>query len=354
MKIIITADIHFGYKDLKDTIWAVEAIRDYAKENDIEKVFVLGDLFHNRKSLDIDVLSGVYEFLNSAKYEYDQEWVAFPGNHDMFLKTSWEINSLKPLEHVLTIADTFSKFDIYGKSFWVIPFLHYETTYMEVLNKINDKATEDDILLTHIGASGAKMNECFLIKNWNMVDFKGTKFKRIFAGHFHCYQELGKLMYCGSPIPLRFDEGVVDHGFVVYDVDINECEFIKTFEVGEKKNKPPDYLTITDDFDGSFDGDKVRVVLSKDYTENELDTMRQTYVEKGASSVQWMKQKEEQTDIQLDEEGGIFGSPEEMFAKFVEYDKPEGDLDVGMLMELNKKVAIEANDIISNREEDDV
>jgi DNA repair exonuclease SbcCD nuclease subunit len=354
MKIIITADIHFGYKDLKDTIWAVETIRDYAKEHGIEKVFILGDLFHNRKSLDIDVLSAVYGFLNSATHEYHQDWIAFPGNHDMFLKTSWDINSLKPLEHVLTVVDIFSEIHLYDRVFWVIPFIHYEAAYMKVLNEINEKASKNDILLTHIGASGAKMNECFLIKNWNMVDFKSTKFKRVFAGHFHCYQELGKLTYCGSPIPLRFDEGVVDHGFVVFDIDSDECEFIKTFEVGEKASKPPDYVTITDDFVGSFNGDKVRVILSKDYTENELDTMRRIYIEEGASTVQWMKRKEEQTEILLDEESGAFGSPEEMFVKFVDHDKPGGDLDVEMLMQLNKKVAVEANDIIANREEDDV
>jgi DNA repair exonuclease SbcCD nuclease subunit len=356
MRIIITADIHFGYKDIQHTLWAVKTIREYADEHAIDTVIVLGDLFHNRKSLDVDVLSYVYNFFDETKSKYNQDWLCFPGNHDMFLKNSWDINSLSPLKHVLTIVESYSKLEIGGHTFWVIPFINYEPAYMEVLNRINDKAAAGDILLTHIGAQGAKLNECFLIKNWNMINFNETKFGRVYAGHFHCYQNVGgKLVYCGSPIPLRFDEGAVDHGFLVVDLDDDHKEeFVTTFSVGAQDNRPPNYLTLTDDPDQSVDpeGDKVRVLLTKDYTEHELDEMRDALIEKGAVSVQWMKPKEESVELPVQEENPMFGSPSEMFVKFVEHDNPK-DLDPEFLFALNDKIAAEANEIIANMESDD-
>ena len=61
MKIIITADIHNGVpKRLDDCIWSMRTIRNYAYENDIGVILILGDLFHDRYSLDIDILTQVY------------------------------------------------------------------------------------------------------------------------------------------------------------------------------------------------------------------------------------------------------------------------------------------------------
>ncbi len=349
MKIILTADTHFGYKNTAHTLWAVRTMREYAASHGIEQVFILGDLFHNRKSLDVDTLGVVYDFFDETTFKYEQEWLCFPGNHDMFLKNSWEVNSLRPLRHVLKVVESYSRLEVGGRRFWVIPFINYEPAYMDVLQKVNERAEENDVLLTHIGATGATLNECFLIKNWSMIEFSWTKFKHIYAGHFHCYQEVGKLTYCGSPIPLRFDEGMVDHGFVVLDLETDEEKFVPIFEVGEREGKPPDYLTVPDDEkDVEVAGDNVRVLLTKDYTEQELDTIREEYMEKGAKSVHWMRQKEEAIDI-ADEIDPMFGSPEEMFVKFLEHDKPE-DLDESFLLELNKSIAVEANDIIASME----
>ena len=205
MKILITADLHAGLSNkLNDIIWSIDIIRKYANKHGIEHVFILGDLFHDRVNIGIDVLHKVHDQLrrscslqaNDRNNERLQTWHCFPGNHDMFLKNSWETNSIHHLAGLINIYEEVTKITLNGMDIHIFPFKHSEYEYMKILKTI--KHGPNDILLTHIGVSKAILNQCFLLRNWSLVNFEETKFKRVFTGHFHCYQEIGKVIYPGS------------------------------------------------------------------------------------------------------------------------------------------------------------
>jgi DNA repair exonuclease SbcCD nuclease subunit len=346
MQIIITADIHNGVpKRTDDCIWAMSTIREYAAENNIHAILVLGDLFHDRFNLDVAVLSKVYDFFDETDRDYDQKWVCFPGNHDMFLKNSWEITSLRPLNRLLDIHEDIKLIKIGDQRFWILPFVHFESAYVSILSKIEAKYEEGDILLTHIGVNGATLNECFLLKNWDIVTFENSPFDRVYTGHFHCTQQVGKnVWYPGSPIPFRFDEGVVDHGFFVYDTEKRDHEFIKTFETGEPERRPPDFLTLTTEMlDQDVEGDNIRIVLDREYSKNELNELRESMIEKGAKSVNWMKHKEKEIDLKKVQSAGIASG--DIFLAWLKHDKPK-DLSEDLLIKINEQIAQEANEKI--------
>ena len=358
MRIIITADIHNGVpRQTDDCIWSMEVIRKYAHENDISAILVLGDLFHDRFSLDIEVFSKVYDFFDETDRNYNQKWLCFPGNHDMFLKNSWKINSLRPLNRLLTVHEDVSLIKIDGHRFWILPFIHFESAYMNILAKIEGKHEEGDVLLTHIGINGATLNECFLLKNWNIVTFEDSPFDRVYTGHFHCMQQVGKnVWYPGSPIPFRFDEGVVDHGFFIYDMESREHEFIKIFEIGPSENRPPDYLTIPqEDIDpDDLPGNKIRVILDREHTGNELDEIRSDLMEQGAVSVSWIRTKEKELDIKKAQlEGANISSIDKMFEAWLEYDDPK-NMNNDLLIKLNDQVVQESKEKIVMEEVEDV
>lgn len=358
MKLIITSDIHFGVPGkLQHSVWAAKVIREYAAKNGIEVVLILGDLYHDRHSIEIQVMNDSFEFFDDLDKNYNQQWVVFPGNHDMFLKNSWKINSVKPLDRLLTIVEDIKCMNVGGQKFWIVPFIHYESVFMDAVAAIEKEATEDDILLTHIGVRGASLNECFLLKNWSTVDFSNTKFKRIYTGHFHCYQHVGaKTWYPGSPIPFRFEEGLVDHGFLVYDTEKNDHTLVKTFEVGKEllphEQPAPDYLTFMDNAITQVDvtGNYARVCLSKDYTANQLSDMRNILLKRGAIDVKWMKSKQEE-DLIIQEKSKISDGLQ-LFEKWVEHDKPD-HLDKLALVDLNKQIVDEGEERISTQEEPD-
>lgn len=353
-KIIITADIHNGVPGkIKDCIWSLDIIRQYADKHKIKDVFVCGDMFHDRVSLGIDILNAVYDQLK-LNIKSGQEWHVFVGNHDMFLKNSWDTNSLHIFGDVAKLYEKIERIELYGHGIHILPFIHYESKYMEELASIEKvREPDDDILLTHVGVCNASLNECFLIKNWSIVTFEQSKFDYVFTGHFHCQQKVGRnVWYPGSPIPFRFDEGLVDHGFLVFDLDSKEVEFVKIFDIcGEfSEYRPADYLTLTKE-DAvkhleSLRGNHVRVQLTEDHTTNELAALRKQLTDGGVLSVHWMIKKKEIDEVAaLHSQLTGVGKPEATFNSWLEKDKPEG-YNLELLRQINKQVMDEAEERI--------
>ncbi len=298
-KIIITADFHFGVPGrLTDILWAAKTIREYCKAANIDTVIILGDLFHDRRSIEIDVLSTVANFFEETANNYHQQWIVFPGNHDMFLRHSWDINSLTTLRKHLTVIEDIKILTIDDTRFWVIPFITYEKPFMKILRKIESQYQDGDILLTHVGVRGATLNTCFLLKDWSTITFENSKFRRVYTGHFHSKQQIGEnVWYPGSPIPFKFDEGDVAHGFYVYDLVEKNHKFINIWKAGEKllphEVQPPQFYTITDDIldkvtSDDIKGGIVRVALQRDYTINERHEIKSRLIDLGAKAVRWM------------------------------------------------------------------
>lgn len=346
MRLIITADIHLGEQGrLDDCIGALCAMRTYADEHDIHHVLVLGDLFHNRININIEVGNAAVDFFRETNENYDQEWFAFPGNHDMFMKNSWRTNSLKMLGDIITLIEQPGLIKIDNNRFWIIPFIHYENVYMKVLREIEEMYQPGDVLLTHIGTANAILNVCFLHKHWSVVNFADSKFDKIFSGHFHCYQEVGdNLWYPGSIIPFNFNEGFVDHGFLIYDTNDRTHEFVNILDIDDFR--PLQFLTITDDDIDRYDvtNAKVRIHSDKHYTDDEFSKIRNGLLNRGAVSVSRMKLKDD--EIILDDniiEGVDLNDDFALLELYYDNDKPE-DIDKSLLKSLNKKVVSTTNE----------
>lgn len=353
-KFIILADVHLGVQGrLQDTLWALRVTREYAKRNSIKYVYVAGDLFHDRKSLDIDVLNAGYCFFKETRQEYDQEWVTSPGNHDMFLKHSWDVNSLIPMSDHLTVINDVKILKFDDVRFWVVPFIYFERAYMRVIDKISEQCQPGDNLLTHVGVRGAELNSCFLLKDWSIVDFENTPFERVYTGHFHTHQKVGKkVWYPGSLIPFKFDEGDVDHGFLVYDTEKRDHVFKNIWDLGAKyfptESAPPQYHTFLDEFllDKEPDDVKncvVRIMATRDHTADEKSQTKNRLMSMGARSVRWMKFKEKAITPKADIRIGIG----DMFKDWLDTDKTNIEsqkLDIGLLRRLNVEIMTEGDE----------
>jgi len=353
MRILVTADIHCGYPNrLKDNIWSMMAMSEYATENGIDKIVCLGDFFHNRDHLTIDVLNVAHSFFKSAK----QEWIMFPGNHDMFMKTSWKINSIRPLEKYATIYNKVTSFKLDGRNFVVVPFIHNEAEYMETIRDLENKHDENSILLTHIGVNNAVNNSCFLLKNWSNVNLSDIKFSLVLSGHFHNYQVIDdKICYPGSPIPFRFDEGMVPHGFLDVDTDTLAVNFIDLREI--RDDCPHDFITVTDEIVEECimanapllnGNDKVRVVLTKEYSQVELEMIRNQVLNEGAKSVSWMKPRLDECEYKIENQVDDGTTP---FIRWLETQN-HSKYDKDLLVNLYESVSEEAEDKYSRLEEE--
>ncbi len=357
-KIVLLADIHFGVPDRTDDIlYACRVAREYCSKMSIDTVVILGDLFHDRKNLGIEILSVVCKFFEECAEQYQQKWIVFPGNHDMFLRHSWSINSLLPLKkHLTVIGDVKQLILDEVRNIWILPFITYEKPYMSVLGHVNQMAENGDVLFTHIGTRGATLNTCFLLKDWSHVDFGATRFSRIYTGHFHSRQQVGQnLWYPGSLIPFKFDEGDVTHGFFVYDTVENSHKFIDIWKAGSKLfpdlPQPPQFYTITDaDLDNPQDWSNgiVRVALAREYNVFEKKTMSEKLLDLGVKSVRWMNptQKVEATITKSAD------PTKNIFETWLAKDAPT-DLDYQTLLKLHSEITVEGDEMYSTMTTDD-
>jgi len=266
----------------------------------------------------------------------------------MFLKNSWEINSLKPLSRYLDCRVNVDRITLGGKRFWIIPFVHHESEYMDILKKVEKRYEDGDILLTHIGVRSAKLNMCFLLQSWSVVDFSNSPFDIVYTGHFHCMQQVGRnVWYPGSPIPFKFDEGDVDHGFFIFDTKTSTHEFVSIWEGTDEG--PPQFLTLDDESiqaktEEEIRNNIVRVALSRDYTHNQLFEMRQHLLDLGANRVRWMHLASKEEKEGIDEAKRIAANAPELFERYIESDKSIGkDYSKQLLIKLNKDIVIEGD-----------
>lgn len=352
MRIAFTADIHIGVPSrLEDIIWALTRVRDYCILHGITEWYNLGDLFHDRDKLDVRDLCTITLFLKETRDRYHINLMAFPGNHDMFLRNSWEINSLIPLGDLIKCYNSVSVFKKGGVRFWVVPFMHYESQYMSVIKKIETSYRPGDVLLTHIGVKSSILNTCFMLKSWSVVEFATSKFDRVYTGHFHTQQQVEhNLWYPGSIIPFKFDEGDVDHGFYVFDTETRTHEFISIWS-GEKDDKtPPQFMTFDDSLISAVNSDDVqgniiRIALTKEYTSNQLLEIRTHINALGAREVRWMKpaSKEETESALLVRSKATSAS--ELFVKCLEDDDTDGvkELDKAVLLGMNAEAVAEGD-----------
>lgn len=355
MEVAITADIHFGVSGrLQDTLWACRAIREYCQVAGIEVVLVLGDLFHDRKSLGIEVLHEVFKFFEETSDTYNQRWIAFPGNHDMFLRHSWNITSLSPLRRHLTIIDELKLLTLNDKRFWVLPFIQYEKAYMRVISRLYDSIEEGDILLTHVGVRGALFNTCFLLKDWSIINFEATKFAKIYTGHFHSRQSIGEnLHYPGSPIPFKFDEGDIPHGFLVHNLEDSSHKFVNIWKAGKKflpgTKAPPQFRTISDDAveaqsQADVENNYIRIRLQQERTPEEKRVLKDSLLSKGALSVGWMNLSKVVTD--KPKEAVHVGVPQrEMFVSWIDQDEKAKGFDRSILLRAHDNVIHEGDEL---------
>lgn len=371
MKIIFVADIHFGVSGrTEDILYSLKSIREYAHKNQIQSWIILGDLFHDRRGVEWDVLGQAYDFFLETKEKYGQAILSYPGNHDMFLKNSFEYHSMKVLKNVLTVIDDIALVKVEGQRFRIIPFINYEDVFMNVVQDImKDKDTsKDDIILTHVGVKNASLNECFLIKHWSFIDFTDVPHK-VFTGHFHCQQQVGKnLWYPGSPLAFNFSEGLVDHGFIVYDVDSGTHEFvsiqgndaINDSEVLPVAGRPAKFITITDEMLMDLNelkkidlrGNNIRIAISRDYGKDEIADIRSTLSKLGAKNVTTMKAKEQEVEIDKEQADNLsVNKPEELLKAWVEQDAPD-HISKDLLFTLNKSIVEEGNERLIHEGED--
>lgn len=198
MKAIICGDLHIGIKNDSEfidyQILELNKFIDFTLKSDVKNVIFLGDIFHSRQTIDISIL---HKVLNCFERLWELNVYMLAGNHDVYFKTSNDINSLSTIlkKYNFTIIDKEPKSIIIDEE---------RCIFVPWINKKNS-----DICLDSIKKSSARF--CFghfAINDFHLVrgikERNGLKqsvfkkFEKTFSGHFHLKDDQKNISFVGS------------------------------------------------------------------------------------------------------------------------------------------------------------
>lgn len=225
MKFVHIADIHFdspfrGLEKLGDVRRleqrkAFKKVIDYIKENNVEYLFIAGDLYEHEY-----IRKSTIEYINSLFREIkNTQIVIAPGNHDPYIKGSY-YDSFEWNENVYICKEKLEVIETENEDIYVTAFTDFYMNESPIENVKIKNPNKINIMVTHCDLNGAKTDENG--RGYNAIletKIQSLKFDYVAMGHIHKtnFEENKNIIYPGSLISFGFDE-LGEHGMVVGEI----------------------------------------------------------------------------------------------------------------------------------------
>ena len=233
MKFVHIADVHLDtpFKTISDRAdlgverrleqrKALKKVVDYIKENNIEYLFISGDLYDEAyvRESSISFLNNLFKEIPNTKI-----YIA-PGNHDPYIKNSFYA-TYPWNENVKIFTNDVEKVENEDANIYGFGFNNFEMNNNQIKDIVLDEPEKINILITHGDLGESRYNPMKL----NEIKSKG--FDYVALGHIHKRDDSTNVVYPGSLISLGFDE-LGEHGMIVGEINNKKLkkEFIKIDE----------------------------------------------------------------------------------------------------------------------------
>lgn len=196
-------------------------LRENVKEGDI--IIQMGDLYDNRDVIPIDTLNYGINIVEELSKIAPVHIIA--GNHDLWSKSTSEINSLRPLRFIpnVDIYDDTSVIEYNGQKLCLMPYIHKKKDQIDEINKYKDS----DYLFCHSDLNGCRMHLTSVghrnSDKINVEEFSG--FKGVYSGHIHIRQINKNFEFIGSIFQMDRNDINDIKGITVLDTDTGLTEF---------------------------------------------------------------------------------------------------------------------------------
>jgi calcineurin-like phosphoesterase family protein len=267
-RIWFITDTHLGVRNNSNE-W-IESIREYffdwffplVRENyqPGDVLFHLGDFFDSRQSINLKVLNLGIEVAEELSAIFKDGVYIIVGNHDIWGKTSNEVNSLKSIKWIpgINILEEPLSMRILDKNFLLMPWRKDHEAESEFLESSNSH----DVLCCHADIRGLKFNKFTHVETGAGLD-EFEKFKRVYSGHIHYAQKAGNINMLGSPYEITRSDMDNKKGITLLNVsDLKETFFENNFSPKFKRFYFNDILESTpDDLEPLFRNNFVDIMI---------------------------------------------------------------------------------------------
>lgn len=242
-KIIHIADVHIrNFQRLEEYTSKLNELNEKIKEitkdynNDEIRIVISGDIVHSKNSISNELIAFVSSWIRSLE-EFGKV-IAISGNHDLMVGNMSRVDTLTAIFTASKFSNSIHLDSYLGYDSGIVPddnvcwalysiFTDYRKPNIEQAKK--DFPDNTIIGLYHGTIVGATLNNGTVVESGIDGDeFYGCDF--VAAGDIHKRQEIKRgdvtIVYPGSLIQQTFGETVTQHGFVVWDLEKNNHEFI--------------------------------------------------------------------------------------------------------------------------------
>lgn len=223
-KVLFFSDLHLGVHQNSKT-WhdicldLAQWIDGRMAEHDLDTIFFAGDVFHDRHEIGVNTLHVAKQFFDIlGKYQIH----ILPGNHDAFLSSTVEVNSVEILAkdniHVYTKPTTIQVGDK------LVTFCPWKTVVGEL--------KPVDMIIGHFEIVNFKMNAHKICDHGDTSNNFFQKASAVVTGHFHYreqrkYEDNKYVLYLGSPYEMDFSDRGQQKGVTIISFDdITDVQFI--------------------------------------------------------------------------------------------------------------------------------
>lgn len=194
MKILRIGDPHVKVNNLEESEALLRFSFDIAKHEKIDRVEILGDLFHTHAVVRLEVIQFWHNWLTIFSKEF--ETVVLEGNHDQSGDYASNYSALS----VFKLADNenlhiIEKPTLMG-NIGYIPYIHDPQKFIDSANDLAQKGAT--VLVVHQTLLGSKYENGFFASDGADTTKISDKIIHIISGHIHSRQEFGRIIYPGT------------------------------------------------------------------------------------------------------------------------------------------------------------
>lgn len=230
MLVAILGDTHFGargdhplfhkhFKRFYDQVFF-----PYLRENGIEHVIQLGDVFDRRKFVNYNTLHQCKDYFFEPLNNEFKSWLLV-GNHDTYYKNTNEVNSLDLLlnqyKNINLVLDP-EEVDFDGLSVLMVPWICPENQ-IDVLMAM--EVSRSQVVMGHFEIQGFEMHKGALNEE-GLEPGAFDKFDVALSGHFHHRSTKRNITYVGTPYEMTWSDFDDVKGFHILDTATRELRFI--------------------------------------------------------------------------------------------------------------------------------
>lgn len=228
-RVLFFSDLHMGVHQNSQTwidicLKVADFIRTEMENNGLDTIIFAGDAFHDRHEIGVNTLYAAKLFFEKLSQYHIY---IIPGNHDAFLSSTVEINSVEILSN--SNVKVFSKptiLEINEKTILLCPWKEDYASFLK-----DNSIQNVDMIVGHFEIVNFKMNSNKVCDHGDTADNLFMYTNSVVTGHFHCRDlrsyDNKYVLYLGSPYEMDFGDRGQEKGVSIISFEDLSVEFIK-------------------------------------------------------------------------------------------------------------------------------